>query len=129
MTNNECLTQLPMILHPVPSPAPAVTHKPCFSFPFILFAVCSPAPAATHKPSHMLLALHAAPDLSWRVAIRQFPHPSLETESTIGRVAPVFIMASLMFNVVMLLQNVVRCGGRSCSTRWSLSWVLGASIA
>jgi hypothetical protein len=42
------------------------------------------------------------------VSIKNFPHPSLETESTIGRVAPVFIMASLMFNVVLLLQNVVR---------------------
>jgi hypothetical protein len=45
--------------------------------------------------------------MPYKVAIRNFAHPSLATSSPVGRVAPVFILASLMFNVVLLMQTVV----------------------
>jgi hypothetical protein len=45
--------------------------------------------------------------MPYKVAVRNFPHPSLTTSSPVGRVAPVFILASLMFNVVLLIQTVV----------------------
>ncbi|KAL6763370.1 hypothetical protein V8C86DRAFT_3085516 [Haematococcus lacustris] len=48
-----------------------------------------------------------APDLPFNVAIRDFPHPSLSVSSAVGRIAPVFLLASLMFNVVLLMQSVV----------------------
>lgn len=48
------------------------------------------------------------PNLEWSVNYRDFPHPVLTQESTVGRVAPVFILASLTFNFVMLLTNVVK---------------------
>ncbi|KAJ9513686.1 hypothetical protein QJQ45_015439, partial [Haematococcus lacustris] len=47
-----------------------------------------------------------APDLPFNVAIRDFPHPSLSVSSAVGRIAPVFLLASLMFNVVLLMQSV-----------------------
>ncbi len=42
------------------------------------------------------------------MAVRRFPHPSLEAESTVGRVAPVFVLASLMLNFVVVLGDLVR---------------------
>ncbi len=45
---------------------------------------------------------------AWSVKLKFFPHPSLTTESVAGRVAPVFILASLMFNFVVILMSLVR---------------------
>ena len=43
----------------------------------------------------------------WRVRFKFFPHPSLTSASVAGQIAPVFILASLMFNFVMALTSVV----------------------
>lgn len=44
---------------------------------------------------------------NWRVRFKFFPHPSLTSASVAGQIAPVFILASLMFNFVMALSSVV----------------------
>jgi hypothetical protein len=53
-----------------------------------------------------------------QIQIKDFPHPSLTTESVAGRVSPVFILASLMFNLVVLLTAVVRAGREPGKMVW-----------
>jgi hypothetical protein len=60
-----------------------------------------------------------AAGFEWRVRFKFFPHPSLTSASVAGQIAPVFILASLMFNFVMALTSVVSCldrakGGTPC---------------
>ena len=49
--------------------------------------------------------------LEWNVRIKYFPHPSLTSQSIAGQVAPVFILASLMFNFVVVLSSMVSTSG------------------
>ena len=43
------------------------------------------------------------------MSLQAFPSPPLATVSAVGRIAPVFILASLMFNFNLLLASVARC--------------------
>ncbi|KAK9828716.1 hypothetical protein WJX72_001692 [[Myrmecia] bisecta] len=45
--------------------------------------------------------------LVWDVGFTPFPHPASETASVAGSIAPTFLFASAMFNLVLLLHNVV----------------------
>lgn len=47
------------------------------------------------------------PSLPWRVSLKAFPHPALETQSAVGQIAPGFVLASLMFNFVVMLMGLV----------------------
>ncbi len=90
--------------------------------PYLPAACCLPA-----RP--------ADPSLQWRVSLADFPHPSLETGSTVGRVAPTFLLAAIMVGFVVLLTDMVRAGGvgvragiedreRGCSEGWWCAWVV-----
>lgn len=50
----------------------------------------------------------AEPDLGWNVGLTPFPHPASNAPSVQASVTPTLIVASLIFNVVVLLQSVVR---------------------
>jgi hypothetical protein len=45
--------------------------------------------------------------LSWSVGLAQFPHPSVKSPSLIGQFAPTFLFASIMFQFVLLVHDVV----------------------
>ncbi|KFM28559.1 ABC transporter A family member 2 [Auxenochlorella protothecoides] len=47
------------------------------------------------------------PDLEWSPALTQFPHPAAKSPSMIGTIAPTFLFASIMFQFVLLLHDVV----------------------
>lgn len=59
--------------------------------------------------SFLAVSRIAEPNLPWRVSFQNFPHPPAASQSAAGRIAPVFILASLMFNFNLLLAAVVRC--------------------
>lgn len=68
-----------------------------------------------HASLAALPSAHRAPppcpadtSLPWRVALRDFPHPSLAGPATAGRVAPVFMLAALMLAFVSALSTLVR---------------------
>ncbi|KAL4434281.1 hypothetical protein ABPG75_000722 [Micractinium tetrahymenae] len=45
--------------------------------------------------------------LSWEVGLAQFPHPTAKSPSMIGQFAPTFLFASIMFQFVLLVHDVV----------------------
>jgi ABC-type multidrug transport system ATPase subunit len=45
--------------------------------------------------------------LSWNVEVAEFPHPAATSPSMVGTFAPTFIFASIMFQFVLLLHDVV----------------------
>ncbi|KAG2434113.1 hypothetical protein HXX76_007840 [Chlamydomonas incerta] len=61
----------------------------------------------------------ADPGLPWRVALSNFPHPSLATASAVGRFAPTFLLAGVVVNFVVLLTAMVE--ERESGTRGALT--------
>ncbi len=64
------------------------------------------------------------PTLEFSIAVRDFPHPSLSATSIVGRIAPVFLLASLMVNVVLLIQSLVSALQTRSAQRAALSRAL-----
>lgn len=100
--------------HPQPQPtsyilqtnASTTYFKGSFQDPNLYIQL--PLQAAVERAVAALnFAALGADNVGWSVRIKDFPHPSLSTESVAGRVAPVFILASLMFNFVVLLSALV----------------------
>eukprot|EP00887_Chlorella_sp_A99_P004461 scaffold30.g4461.t1 len=47
------------------------------------------------------------PGLGWEVALATFPHPAAQSPSVVGLVAPTFLFASIMFQFVLLVHDLV----------------------
>jgi hypothetical protein len=47
------------------------------------------------------------PQLDWDVSLAEFPHPAAASPSMIDKFAPTFLFASIMFQFVLLLHDVV----------------------
>ena len=68
-------------------------HAACFHCqPSRVCALPNPCPRACLAPP-------ACPACSWGVSLAQFPHPAAKSASMIGRFAPTFLFASIMFQV------------------------------
>ncbi|KAF8060280.1 ABCA2 [Scenedesmus sp. PABB004] len=78
-------------------------------------------------------ALQPPGELEWAPALAPFPHPSLQTSSSLGQVLAVFIFASLMFGCVAQISGLVsereaglklalRTAGMRDAAYW-LSWM------
>lgn len=64
-----------------------------------------PLQAAVEREIVRLLAQE--PALGWDVDITAFPHPASHAASRIGSIAPTFLFASIMFQFVLLVHDVV----------------------
>jgi hypothetical protein len=72
----------------------------------------APQSLAAHLPPSLPAPQPSPPGAAparWDVSLQAFPSPPLATVSAVGRIAPVFILASLMFNFNLLLASVARC--------------------
>ena len=59
---------------------------------------------------HFLIAAPhsgAEPELEWSVGLTPFPHPASNAPSVQASVTPTLVAASMIFNLVILLQSIV----------------------